>query len=52
MSTPSTNPSLSRHKGVLLGERYRISRHVSDGRMGEVYVGRDLETNGRCDGAC
>ncbi len=37
----------SRHKGVLLAERYRISRHVGDGRMGEVYVGRDLDTNGR-----
>jgi len=47
MSDRSTQAPPSRHKGTLLAERYRISRHVGDGRMGEVYVGRDLETNVR-----
>lgn len=47
MSDRSNQAPPSRHKGVLLAERYRITRHVGDGRMGEVYVGRDLDTNGR-----
>ena len=33
--------------GAMLGDRYRVGRHVGDGRMGEVYVGKDLETNER-----
>lgn len=41
-SSPSPRPT-----GALLADRYRVGRHVGDGRMGEVYVGKDLETNER-----
>jgi len=42
-----TGSDIARPSGALLADRYRVGRHVGDGRMGEVYVGKDLETNER-----
>jgi len=42
-----SSPPASRPTGAMIADRYRVGRHVGDGRMGEVYVGKDLETNER-----
>jgi len=46
VSSVSDN-AIERPTGAMLADRYRVGRHVGDGRMGEVYVGKDLETNDR-----
>jgi serine/threonine protein kinase len=44
-ATPSRMPSFT--PGALIGERYRVVRHIAEGGMGEVYEVEDLELHAR-----